>query len=455
MWDTWYLVHHGVAHMFHLQRRAPASERAEADADWVGHAESDDLISWHECQLALGPGDPGSLDEMQPWTGCVVEHENRFYLYYTMRSEKGNGFGQHIGLALSDDLYHWVRYPENPVISPDSRWYIGHDTPLPGGVLDCRDLIVVRHPSRDGWLGFYAARVPAEEEAETAVIAAVFSPDLIHWEHLPPAFAPRKYACIEVPDVFFMNDKWYMTCLTGTGYGNRGIFSDKSVIRGTMYAVADQPEGPYQEIAGDNTFLGGDHYSGYSCRSLVYEDERYVFYTQPTPNRHDTLSPPMRVCTLPDGRLRLAYNSRSAIWRLDEIAGAGHLPQITQLPFSQSIWHLPVGRWQLRDDAYWGEARTGWQDADLGIGAPDIEIEAVITVEKGVAAGFVFRPDSALAWTIGDRAFLLDFEEGAVMSTRLPDFEYPCKRQYPLRVGQSYHVRVCIRSPRVEIYVDD
>ena len=31
LWDTWYLVHEGVAHMFYLQRYLPGTNRPESD----------------------------------------------------------------------------------------------------------------------------------------------------------------------------------------------------------------------------------------------------------------------------------------------------------------------------------------------------------------------------------------------------------------------------------------
>lgn len=455
MWDTWYLEHQGQAHVIYLQRMAPDSTRNPSDADWLGHAASADLIHWDEHLLALGPGEPGTVDELPPWTGCILENEGKFYLYYTMRSKIENGFGQRIGLAISDDLDHWTRYPGNPVITPDPRWYVSHDQPLPRDVLDCRDLIVIRNPGETGWLGFYAARIPAEEEAESAVIAAVKSNDLIHWEYLPPAFAPRKYACIEVPDVFFLNGKWYLICLTGNGYGNRGIFSDPSVIRGTIYAVADAPEGPYQEIEGDNVLTGDDDLSGYSCRSLVFEGQRYMFYTQPAPDSRATLSPPMRVHTTDDGRLRLAYSPRTRVWRNETLVEPPSYAPIAGLPYTQRIWPLVAGRWQLTDSVYQGESRTGWQVADLGIGAVNVEVEAHLTLHSGVAAGIVYRTDKTVQWPTGDFAFILDAQEQSVSAAHLPNFNRQHRRCFPVQHGQTYHVRVIVRPPRCEVFVDD
>lgn len=458
MWDTWYLAHNGTAHVIYLQRLSPDSTRDPVTADWLGHATSTDLIHWQEHDLALGPGLPGSNDEMQPWTGCLVEHQGMFYLYYTMRSTISSGFGQRIGLATSPDMEHWTRYPGNPVIEPDPRWYISHENPLPRYVLDCRDLLVLPNPDRAGWIGFYAARVPAQEAAETAVIAAVRSDDLLHWEHLPPAFAPQKYACIEVPDVFELDGKWYMTCLTGHGYGNRGIFSDPSVRRGTIYAVADHPLGPYREIDGDNTLAASDATSGYSCRSLEFEGERYVFYTQPDPHGRDgraTLSPPMRLTTLPGQRLRLAYSDRTAAWREATLLGPDdNLPSPRQL-FTHFVWSLYAGQWRIADREYHGESRTGWQSADLGVGAANVEVELTLTVDEGSAAGIVYRPNSEQDWATGDVAFFLDADEQSVVAAQLSEFDQQQRRCLPVARGQAYHVRVSIRPPRFEVFVDD
>jgi beta-fructofuranosidase len=250
VWDAWYMVApdpktgREVVHVYHLQRRRPhAHHVSDFVHDSLGHAVSTDLVEWREQPPVLGPDYANPLDNWQPWTGCAVWHGGRGYLYYTMRGDAEPGV-QRIGLATSLDGYAWQRHPGNPVIEPDPRWYASRLRPTPGTV-DCRDLVVVPNPA-GGWLGFYATRQPGEELPETSVIACVASTDLIHWEHRPPAFAPGKYACIEVPDVFQLDGRWYMTCLTGEWYGNRGIFADPWAVGGTIYAVSDRPDGPYR-----------------------------------------------------------------------------------------------------------------------------------------------------------------------------------------------------------------
>lgn len=455
LWDTWYIEHDGAAHVFYLQRHLPGSGRPESDAHNIGHAISRDLIHWEERPPALWPGPAGGLDDLQHFTGCATKHDGRFYLYYTMRSSTNQAKKQHIGLATSENLETWERYSGNPVISPDPRWYVSHDNPLPCGVVDCRDLVVVRHPDEDVWLGFYAAMKHAEELAEGAAIAAVRSSDLLHWEHLPPAFTPKKYNVMEVPDVFCIDGRWYLTCLVGHGLGNRGIFSDPHVAIGTIYAVADRPEGPYHELEDDQILIGGINDSGYSCRSLEFEGERMMFYTQRITDG-SVLSPPMRVITTDEGHLRLAWSPRTSAYRQKELISLGEAPLIVSLPSGRNNWEQPTGRWRIEGNRYIGESRTGWQVADLGLGSADVEVEARITLHDAAAAGLVWRTDASKPFSSeSDMVFLLEGRDQCLRAAHLNLFEDSTVRCWPLEMGRPYHLRVCIRRPWIEIYVGD
>ena len=459
MWDTWAISHQGAAHMFYLQFYGKNSTRRPEDANWLGHAVSTDLLHWSEKPLAIGPGPDGGLEDMQPWTGCVVAQAGKFYFFYTMRSKSDQGYGQKIGLATSPDLEHWERYPGNPVIVPDDRYYVSYEHPLPKNTVDCRDLVVIPDPKGSGWLGYFAARVHAGSAPQTAAIGLARSSDLIHWEQLPPAFVPGNISAIEVPDVYQIDGRWYMTCLTGSRYGNRGFFSDKTVLLGTIYAVAERAEGPFQMIPGDNVLLGGQSYSGYTCRTMEYEGERLAFYTQPVPDGPATVSPPMALRAIAGGRLRLAFSERAKGWRRKTLIPSGGQPEITKLPFSQFYWALNGGSWSLKDGVYRGEARAGWQTADLGLGAENVEFSAAITLHEGSAVGFVFRPNSARADSgddhSGDFVFFLDAEKQQAVAAKLPAFDQQHVRECPLETGRLYRLRLCIRRPRFEVFLDD
>ena len=60
-----------------------------------------------------------------------------------------------------------------------------------------------------------------------------------------------------MPEVFFLDGRWYMICLTSTGHGNRGGFSDPKVTRGTICAMTERPEGSYREVEDHNVLMVG------------------------------------------------------------------------------------------------------------------------------------------------------------------------------------------------------
>ncbi|MDR0566191.1 MAG: hypothetical protein LBG47_04020 [Prevotellaceae bacterium] len=98
----------------------------------------------------------------QPW---LVEHDGLYYNFYNAAQE---GI-EKIGLALSNDLIHWVRYPFNPVV-----------TTRPDGYDSC----FVSDPKvfRDGdhWTMFYFGVGKGG-----AHIMVAFSRDLVHWRADP------------------------------------------------------------------------------------------------------------------------------------------------------------------------------------------------------------------------------------------------------------------------------
>ena len=448
MWDPWFVVHEGQAHLFHLQRRS-GSNRTAAEADHIGHATSRDLIHWTEQPLTVGPGEKGGLEDLQPWTGCTVVKDGVFHLFYTMRSSRDDARNQHIGLATSRDLVTWHRHPGNPVIAPDPRWYVHEGKPEPDNKVGCRDMKIVRDPAGNGWIGFFAATVPAEEEAEAACIAVARSKDLIHWEQMPPAFVPKRYGEVEAHDVFPLGGKWWMTCLTSHGHGNRGSFADPNVVRGTIVAMADKPEGPYREPAPGYALLGGDLTAGNTVSTVEFEGKRYAFFQE-----GPQLSPPLELNVTPEGRLRMMWSERQNAWR-----GASLLPDKLPQPVSirtHQTGGLTAGKWELAaDGSYRGKSRTGSQVADLGFGAADMEVEATVTLKSGVAAGLVLRTKRSAPYPEGDFVFALDAKDGCIFGASLTMYSSMNRRQFRVEPNRAYQLRLCVRGDRYELYVDD
>lgn len=462
MWDTWYLVKNSVVHLYHLQKKRPGSSRIAVEADSIGHAVSTDLVHWQEMPPVLELGRAGFLDDLQPYTGCAVEHEGRVYLFYTMRSSRDKGRMQRIGLALGGNPNEFERWPNNPVIEPDPRWYRGISKPM-DGVVDCRDPIVVPR-NREGWFyGFYVARsapIARDELPETSVIATARSRDLVNWEHLPPAFAPRKYACIEVPDVFELNGRWYLTCLTGNWYGNRGIFHDPNATGGTIYAVSNKVSGPYQELA-NSDFIVGRETVGISCRSLLFKGKRYVLYTQRErigetncgKISYGSLTTPKILDTNPSGELIARYSDLVESLAGEVLFSKTDPPALPHpIPSAGTSWRLVNGRWESTDGSIRGSCRSGWHVLLFLQEAESFIMSANIIIEKGVSAGLVFG--SSLENPGKSAVVFLDITKQHVAYSELPDFEYIEAKPVKLQAGVSYAVRLVVKEEQIEIYLD-
>ena len=456
VWDAWYMVKDDQVHAFHLQQNRPNCTLPPHVQDMFGHAVSANLVDWTECAPCLGPDPANPLDCNQPWTGCALWHNQRGYLYYTMRNRDPQSNIQHIGLAVSDDGYSWTRHPGNPVITPDPKWYATVGNPTPN-LLDCRDLVVIPHPQGHGWLGYYATRRLADELPKTSVIACVRSDDLIHWTHLPPAFVPNKYACVEVPDVFELNGRWFMTCLTGCGYGNRGIFGEPQLTHGTIYAVAERPEGPFRELK-DFVLLGSHTtVSPISCRSVQFQGQRHMLYTdRETFDGTDQGNTHIGVLTTPkllhtDGdRLFLAYSNRIEGHVQQELIGSSRPPQQVHADHVWGqIWQTPTVQWDFTGTIR-GTSQTGWGVAELGVEAESFILEADITLLSGIAAGVMIRMQQ------GNGAFVgVDRDLQAVFFSELPSPLFVEQRHCAITEGQTVKLRIVQRREFVEVYIHD
>lgn len=119
LWGLWVIKWKDEFHIFY-------DEDINADYDllsWqknhdhVGHAVSRDLVHWETRPSFCVRGEPGDWNEMASGgmkTGCVIQHEDKFYMYVGA-AIKGV---QVIGLWISDDLEDWKQHPDNPVLKP-------------------------------------------------------------------------------------------------------------------------------------------------------------------------------------------------------------------------------------------------------------------------------------------------------------------------------------------------
>jgi predicted GH43/DUF377 family glycosyl hydrolase len=190
---------------------------------YEGVASSDDGLCWQRASnspiLSIYQKDCRKWEKdciYQPW---LVEHEGTYYNFYNA----ADGGKEETGVALSNDLIHWVRYPRNPVVRIRAG---GYDETF------CSDGKVYR--DGDHWTMFYFG-----VGRGGASIMIAFSRDLLHWTADPeplykfgghPDGLDRQYAH-KISLVFNpANSMYYMYyCATGNKGRTIGLLTEKQL----------------------------------------------------------------------------------------------------------------------------------------------------------------------------------------------------------------------------------
>ncbi len=456
VWDTWYFFFEGMVHCIHLQQLRPGSTRNEIESGALGHAISKDLVTWETTPTALYRGENGSYDDCDLWTGSVIQKDEELYMFYCARSSKENGTINRIALATSKDSIHWSKFSENPLITPDPQWYYGEANPIElhchgWPIMDCRDLCVVADPDGEGFWGFFAARKYGSECAETSVIGLCHSSDLIHWKQHPPCYAPEKYACVEVPEVFYLNGKWYMLCLTGNSYGQRNRFSDPDLMHATIYAVADQVQGPYVELD-NNVLIGSINWQGFSGKTIGLNGDRYLFYTQGekiSGSHFGTVAIPKILKTDEQGHLFAFYYHG-----LDHYLGKELIGNVKDNTIENNGQWGSIGQWEIENDTIKGSCRTDWAVNVYESTGNNFMYTADIHVGKARSAGLVFRIQGDNIHS-GAYVVILDADEGEVLFSKTRDFPRLEARKWNIERGGTYFIRITAIDAVINIFIDD
>ena len=266
MWDAWYLNDNGRVYGFHL--------KSHPGENWnVGYVYTDDLLHFKKLRDVLEtlPEEQYPEDCLGKFTGCAVKKDGQYYLFYTMRDRYRS---EKIGLAISEDGEHFEEYGNNPVLVPDESLFIVRPK---GEHTDCRDMHIVYDAATGRYYGYFAAAANVQGRGEVGVVGVAESTDLLHWVKQRIVYTPDFNGIVEVPNVFQLGSKWYMTLLTGAWYGGRGACPETDLSCVTVSVAADSPVGPFRRTK-DTVFLGGTQKSGYACKSVEYNGKMYAFY---------------------------------------------------------------------------------------------------------------------------------------------------------------------------------
>lgn len=211
VWDFWIVKNQDNYHLFFLyaSRALHDPERRHHRAG-IGHAVSTDLTRWERVTDALVHDDPPSFDHTATWTGSIVQGEDqRWYLFYTGATLTEHGqLRQQIGLATSDDLFHWRKHDSNPLVRADPRWYETLGGPHPWHDEHWRDPWVFKDPGGYGWHMLITARANTGPVDDRGVLGHARSTDLINWTVNPPLTAPGAgFGHLEVPQVEIIDNQ--------------------------------------------------------------------------------------------------------------------------------------------------------------------------------------------------------------------------------------------------------
>lgn len=190
VWDSWIVDDGDRFHLFFLKAsRALHDQHRRHGRAAIGHAVSDDLVTWTEVADALVADDPPRFDDVATWTGSIVRDPAGLWrMFYTGVDRAGAGLVQRIGQATSSDLLTWER--TDLVLQADDRWY---ERMVDGsGWPDeaWRDPWVMPDARTGGWRMLVTARAREGDLHHRGVVGHATSTDLVHWEIGPPLSAP-------------------------------------------------------------------------------------------------------------------------------------------------------------------------------------------------------------------------------------------------------------------------
>ncbi len=171
----------GRCHFFYHDMRLKQNSRTYGQGIMISHAATDNFVDW-EVYGGLFLPDEGHWDGRAAWAPNIVEHDGAYYMFYTGLNYK---LAQSIGIAVSNDLMRFDRYPGNPVMVPGFfDWCLWSRE----GLSNCRDPHIFVKDNK-----FYLYYTALCKTGEVCVAAAE-SENLFDWQDCGPVvrFLPER-----------------------------------------------------------------------------------------------------------------------------------------------------------------------------------------------------------------------------------------------------------------------
>lgn len=447
-------------HLFYMQyNRMPDDD--DPDERSVGHATSHDMISWQTEAPILRRGNAGSWDDFWPNDPVVTIKDGIFHGLYSGMSNRDKFKIMRVGLLTSPDLYHWERHPKNPILPVDPRfyesaieldpmvigswrdpyeWYV-KDFSIPIQGVCWRDPYPFYDKDSARYYALISARVNSGETARRGCIAIARSTDLLNWDVMPPLFSPNKYECMEVPQIFSNDGKYYL------------LYSTWLPLLGTHYAISNELLSGYKEPSNEWLLGGRELACEYMGRIVEVMGRILLLHwvfdreggTDEGQFRHGRISSPKEVEFDSNGLLRLMYYKEMDGYLGDEVA---HEPDSLE----RAEVEPASSRWVLRDGQTSCERLDGLSVLMLRGEGRNFVFSARLRLQQGRLAGLICRGESG-----GHAGYLvaLDYEQQSVEFLDLPLLGRVRAKHVRLEQGQERTLKVVGKREFLEVYLDE
>jgi beta-fructofuranosidase len=424
--DVDVVYHDGLYHLFHL---------VLPNHDFIAHAVSTDAMTWRRVKNALFVGDPGEWDDDMLWTMHVSpdpDEEGTWRMFYTGLSRSEYGRVQRIGMARSKDLMTWKRcrkgaYP----LEIDGAYY---ESSIDEGRhwVSFRDPYFFVDPSTGQRLLLSSARVRHGPVIRRGCVglAREVEPDKFVFD--PPLHRPGLYDDVEVPNLFVLDDRYYLL----------GSIREDTKIH---YWYADSAAGPFENFF-NNVLLPNGNYAARVCRNgsklLLFNFFAKTEYVYGREVVKKLLPPPKELVVAKDGRLLLRSHSgfNDLVTGSDKIDAAGQC---------RMLYGNPHAGIEDHDGAMFMKCRSGYEAFLLPGRHEEFRLRADMTLEGSGKGGLVLRINEE-----GDGYYLsLDLINGIAQmrawgANATPEFEHAFRYQ-PL---QEAHFRGSKHGPwKIEV----
>lgn len=279
LWNTWFFNNESDYHLFYLQIDRATNPRLRSKLPTsIGHAISKDLINWQELPQALTPSPIGSAwDDYALWSGSVIKKDTTYYLYYTGKNAQPEYSNtQKICLATSPDLSNWKKHSQNPILETDARYYDASGLIFKGGTIGAwRDPFVFKDPHSEKRYMTISARDKALTSQFDACVALAYSHDLVQWEVLPPIFSPGIFSEINLTQVIYHQDRYYLFFTTSTRSNKSPTARKNDALDGLYCYYSKNLLGGYQPVNGNGIVFDTSR-AGYDIHVFPHRDNEFI-----------------------------------------------------------------------------------------------------------------------------------------------------------------------------------